>query len=128
MPIYEYLCPECQKEVAVSKPMAKSSSVEVCQKCGTAMDKQITMPAIHGTRDGFGINKAFVDAETGKEITTWKEWEEAGYSSEKTRWGAASGARRQRRCLKKNWTIKPRNEYRSKEGKWLRQRRNQVSA
>jgi len=83
MPIYEYLCPECQKEVAVSKPMAKSSSVEVCQKCGTAMDKQITMPAIHGTRDGFGINKAFVDAETGKEITTWKEWEEAGYSSAK---------------------------------------------
>ena len=33
------------------------------------------------TRDTFGIGKAFYDAKTHKEITTWKEWEKAGYSN-----------------------------------------------
>ena len=32
-----------------------------------------------GTRDGFGVAKAFYSNSAKKEITTWKEWEKAGY-------------------------------------------------
>ena len=40
-------------------------------------------PGITGTRDSFGIKNAFIDRKTGKEITTWKEWERAGYTNPK---------------------------------------------
>jgi hypothetical protein len=33
---------------------------------------------IIGTRDSFGIGKEFYHK--GKEITTWRQWEKAGYS------------------------------------------------
>lgn len=35
-------------------------------------------PGICGTRDSFGIKKAFRDSD-GKEIDNWKSWEKAGY-------------------------------------------------
>lgn len=36
-------------------------------------------PGVTGTRDGFGIGKAFFDAKTHKEIDNWKTWEREGY-------------------------------------------------
>ncbi len=35
--------------------------------------------SVLGTRDGFGVGKAFYSEHAKKEITTWKEWEKAGY-------------------------------------------------
>lgn len=41
-------------------------------------------PAFTGTRDQFGIGKNFIhenDDGSKKEITTWREWEKAGYKN-----------------------------------------------
>ena len=46
--------------------------------CGGDL-KGTGMPGVTGTRDGFGIGQNFIDERTHKEITTWKEWERAGY-------------------------------------------------
>jgi len=53
----------------------------ICPNCSGDL-KGEGMPSITGTRDSFGIGKAFIhENEDGskKEITTWKEWEKAGY-------------------------------------------------
>lgn len=39
----------------------------------------VGVAGISGTRDGFGIGKAFKDNKTGKTIDNWKSWEKAGY-------------------------------------------------
>ena len=39
------------------------------------------MPGITGTRDSFGVFKAFRDEETGRVIDNWKSWEKAGFRS-----------------------------------------------
>lgn len=36
-------------------------------------------PGITGTRDNFGIGKAFIDDSTNKTIDNWRSWEKAGY-------------------------------------------------
>jgi hypothetical protein len=36
-------------------------------------------PSVTGTRDGFGIGQNFIDEKTHREITTWREWEKAGF-------------------------------------------------
>lgn len=38
-----------------------------------------TTMTISGTRDSFGISKAFYDPKTSKDIDTWKKWEKAGF-------------------------------------------------
>lgn len=53
----------------------------VCE-CGGDI-KGEGFPSITGTRDGFGIGKNFIDERTNKEITTWREWEKAGYREPK---------------------------------------------
>jgi hypothetical protein len=37
------------------------------------------MPQITGTRDGFGVTKAFYSPHAKKYITNWKDWARAGY-------------------------------------------------
>lgn len=34
---------------------------------------------IMGTRDSFGVTKAFYDPQTHQEIDTWKKWHKAGF-------------------------------------------------
>ena len=45
------------------------------------MTRLYSKVAVHGTRDSFGINKAFYDEKTGQTIDTWKKWEKAGFSN-----------------------------------------------
>ena len=51
----------------------------VC-KCGGYL-RGVGFPGVTGTRDGFGIGRKFYhnDGQNTKEITTWREWEKAGY-------------------------------------------------
>lgn len=60
--------------------MSQSGRIEKCISCGDVLERVYTVPLITGTRDSFGIGRKFKDERTGKEITTWKEWEKAGYS------------------------------------------------
>ncbi len=48
----------------------------ICPQCGG--DLRGKAPSI-STSDTFGIMKSFTDERTGKEITTYKKWEKAGY-------------------------------------------------
>lgn len=54
-------------------------------RCGKEADRILSMPAITGTRDSFGIGRNFIHEGEGgrKEITTWREWEKAGYREAK---------------------------------------------
>ena len=79
MPIYPFICPVCGEDKEVFYHISEYNGKQECDNCGGDMKRKITVPAIHGTRDSFGIGKSFVDPESGKEITTWKEWEKAGY-------------------------------------------------
>ena len=45
------------------------------------MKREYTSIAIHGTRDSFGIGKAFYDPKTNQVIDTHKKWEKAGFSN-----------------------------------------------
>ena len=36
-------------------------------------------PGVIGTRDSFGIGKAFIDERSGKVIDNYRSWEKAGY-------------------------------------------------
>jgi hypothetical protein len=65
-------------EVEVIKPMSESSKQEDCV-CGESMRRIFTMPNVIGTRDTFGIGKAFRDEKSGQTIDTWGKWEKAGY-------------------------------------------------
>jgi len=78
MPNYSYEC-KCGACKDVIKPMSQCGTKEVCE-CGLEMKKIITVPAITGTMDSFGIGKSFKDDKTGKVIDNWKSWEKAGYS------------------------------------------------
>ena len=78
MPRYDYKCPGCGMVEEVYHSFSYDGAT-LCGVCETPMDKQICIPAVHGTRDSFGVGKSFVDPDSGKEITTWKEWEQAGY-------------------------------------------------
>ena len=77
MPFYSYYCEE-HGEKLIRKPMAEATTVEHCE-CGNKMAKMVIMPAVHGTRDSFGVGKEFYDEKTGKVIDNWKDWEKAGY-------------------------------------------------
>lgn len=50
-----------------------------CPLCGGNLKGK--GPGIMGTRDSFGVGRKFYHNDNGvkKEITTWKEWEKAGY-------------------------------------------------
>ena len=97
MPLYKYNCPECDIGTDIVKSMTNSGRVEICKECETVLDRIITVPGIHGTRDGFGIKNSFRDPETGKEIETWKDWEKAGYKPLKD----ATPTKRRKKCSEK---------------------------
>ena len=77
---YEYECPMCYEIVTLHRAVDDRDDEVLCT-CGDKMHRLVSFPAVIGTRDGFGIGNAFKDEKTGKEITTWKEWEKAGYRS-----------------------------------------------
>lgn len=68
-----YVCQSCGFSPDEPKSMA-------CPKCGGDL-KGEGMPGVTGTRDGFGIGRNFIhsDEKGTREITTWREWEKAGY-------------------------------------------------
>jgi len=80
MPTYEYECIKCAKLVDIDKPMAQSKRVERCDTCSSILQRILSDINITGTKDGFGIGKAFVDRKSGETIDTYKKWEKAGYS------------------------------------------------
>ena len=65
-----YLCSRCGRE---SSPENQRMT---CEHCGGYLRGESA--GITGTRDNFGINKAFISPE-GKKIDNWKSWERAGY-------------------------------------------------
>lgn len=81
---YDYVCENCETIHEVIKPMRLSDCAENCTRCKGRMVKKITAPSIINTRDSFGIGRNFIDERTNKEITTWKEWEKAGYREPKS--------------------------------------------
>ena len=70
--LFKYRCIEC------GWTAEKGYEFMVCRRCQNDM-RPINVPSVVGTRDNFGVNKSFIDENTGKEITNWKEWERAGY-------------------------------------------------
>jgi len=47
---YQYLCPQCNKEHTITKPMLDSNRVEHCE-CGEVLRRVYEAPVI-GTNDG----------------------------------------------------------------------------
>lgn len=80
MPVYAYLCTKCNFQRYVYKEIKDSDTKEKC-KCGNEMYKDFSGIGITGTRDNFGVGKAFVNEQTGQTIDNWKSWERAGYKS-----------------------------------------------
>ena len=39
MPTYEYNCVDCKINKEIPKPITQSDTVELCEKCGGAMNK-----------------------------------------------------------------------------------------
>ena len=55
----------------------------LCPSCGGDLRGR-GFPSVTGTRDQFGIGKKFYHTNedgTKKEITTWREWDKAGYKN-----------------------------------------------
>jgi len=42
MAIYEYLCPNCQTEFELMRPMSEADKVATCPKCGSAGQKLLS--------------------------------------------------------------------------------------
>jgi len=53
MPIYDYKCSKCLKEVEVLKPISDSDSVEECPFCEKRMVKKVASPAFRITNQGY---------------------------------------------------------------------------
>ena len=67
-----YRCLSCGKDAPDGHPTM------ICPYCKGYL-KGEGFPGVTGTRDSFGIGQNFIDERTNKEITTWREWEKAGY-------------------------------------------------
>lgn len=83
MPTYKYEC-TCGEKKEVTKRMALASVCENCHVCDERMRKVITAVSYIGGTDGFknaNNRKPFIHE--GREIETWKEWEQAGYRDAK---------------------------------------------
>lgn len=50
MPLYDYKCPSCGSQQEALKPLCQCNDIEECNKCGTVMDKIITLG--HGGTHG----------------------------------------------------------------------------
>jgi putative FmdB family regulatory protein len=49
MPIYEYLCPNCERKFDLMRPMSASSEPAPCPDCGTSSGRAISAFAFHGS-------------------------------------------------------------------------------
>lgn len=43
MPIYEFLCPKCESEFELMRPVSQSGEVGLCPRCGTAGRKLVSV-------------------------------------------------------------------------------------
>lgn len=49
MPVYDYGCPSCGTQKEVTHSIGEIGKIQVsCEKCGTGMTKQLSMPALIG--------------------------------------------------------------------------------
>jgi len=83
MPSYPHKCNYCGLELDLFRPIGARNTPTYCPNCKTLMVRTFEGCGqnIIGTRDNFGVMKSFTDSNTGKEISTWKEWERAGYKN-----------------------------------------------
>ncbi|MBI2304879.1 MAG: zinc ribbon domain-containing protein [Chloroflexi bacterium] len=42
MPLYEYFCPQCQKEFELMRPLSKAEEPASCPRCGTRSEKLVS--------------------------------------------------------------------------------------
>ncbi len=49
MPVYDYGCPSCGTQREVTHSISEIGKIHIdCEKCGTSMTKQLSMPALIG--------------------------------------------------------------------------------
>jgi putative FmdB family regulatory protein len=53
MPVYEYNCVDCKVNVEIPKSFNDADSVELCEKCGKAMNKVYSSFGIQFKGGGF---------------------------------------------------------------------------
>jgi putative FmdB family regulatory protein len=53
MPTYEYNCVDCKINIEIPKPFSQADSVELCEKCGNAMNKVYSSFGIQFKGGGF---------------------------------------------------------------------------
>jgi hypothetical protein len=85
-----YKCLSCHKDAP------EGHQTMICPYCEGDLRGE-GFPMVTGTRDGFGIGQNFIDERTHKEITTWREWEKAGYREPKLKNPKANEAFKEKR-------------------------------
>lgn len=50
MPIYEYLCPKCEKEFELMRPLSEADKPAFCPLCGTKAEKLVS---VFASKSGF---------------------------------------------------------------------------
>jgi putative FmdB family regulatory protein len=53
MPVYEYNCVDCNINIEIPKSISQSDTVELCEKCGGAMNKVFGTFGIQFKGSGF---------------------------------------------------------------------------
>lgn len=52
MPIYEYRCPQCERAVTVTRPIAMRDAPQWCGRCPDTMTRVITAPSAINVQGG----------------------------------------------------------------------------
>jgi len=79
MPDYCYLCPDCEKAVGVTKPMAKCKELENCPNCGVEMyrDFHLEQGGIEHTPGDWPMT-SYAAGISAEEIPEFKKIDAAG--------------------------------------------------
>ncbi len=101
MPLYDYRCTQCAREVEVMHGIHETGP-EVCESCGGAMRKALSSPAIHFKGSGWAKKDAAAsarkpkpassDAKTDTSGKTAKGETKSGDASDRSAKGSAEGA------------------------------------
>lgn len=67
MAVYEYLCPKCNREFEVMRPISKADEPASCPKCGTTGEKLVS---VFLSRADYSIKGPDKDAFRGKKTKT----------------------------------------------------------
>ena len=67
MAVYEFVCPKCNKEFELTRPISKADEPASCPKCG-AIGKRLV--SVFSSGSGFSIKGPNKDAFRGKETKT----------------------------------------------------------